>query len=93
MDLALRHRFDIWKKKYIHALETCTNMHVEQISGITHNGFAHSSLKVGPYQGQKWLFRAMNGSPTMDVLTNHGYSMNSKRQNKVTQSVFAPCTP
>ena len=35
----------------------------------------------------------MDGSPTMDVLTHHGYKMNSKRQNKVTQSVLGPCTP
>ena len=64
-----------------------------KVSEIRHNGSAHQSLKVGPYQGQKWLFWAMDGSPTMDVLTHHGYQMNSKRQNKVTQSVLGPCTP
>ena len=68
-------------------------MHVEKISGIQHNGFAHQSLKAGPCQGQESLFWAMDGSPTMDVLTHHGYQMNSERQNKVTQSVLGPCTP
>ena len=73
MDLALCHWFRNLKKINIHALETCTDMHVEKGGGIRHNGLAHQSLKVGPCQGQKWLLWAMDGSPTMDVVTHHGY--------------------
>ena len=35
----------------------------------------------------------MDGSPTTDVLTHHGYELNSKGQNKCTQSLLGPRTP
>jgi hypothetical protein len=64
-------------RKSVNKNHTCTrDMHehaCREISKIRQNGSAHQSLKVGPYQGQKWLFWAMDGSPTMDVLTHHGY--------------------
>ena len=65
-------QLEIHAIKHIRALQTCTDMHVENISEIRHNGSSHKAPNVGPYHGQNWLFWAMDGSPTMDGLTHHG---------------------
>ena len=43
--------------------------------------------KSGPITSSTLALFAMYDSPTMDGLTYHGHYMNSKRQNKLTQSV------
>ena len=95
-DLVLSHRLKIHCVKHICALKTCTDMHVEKPEGgekLYRMAPHMEALKVGPYHGKKWLFWAMDGSPTMDGWTHHGYRINSTRPIKLTQSVLCLCTP
>ena len=59
---------------------------------LKHNGSSHEAPIVGPFHGLKWLFSAMDGSPTMDGLAHHVDEMWSKRQNTLTQSVLGTGT-